>query len=69
MRVLDSVARRAATTASDLDLLVSPVRGRFDPIALRIELRKLLGREVEVVSELALHEFVQPEVIAEAVPL
>ena len=69
VRVFGSVARREATLASDLDLLVSPVRGRFDPTSLRMELRALLGRKVDLVTEQALHWFVQPQVLAEAVPL
>lgn len=69
VRVFGSVARREATLASDLDLLVTPVRDRFDPISLRIELRALLGRNVDLVTEQALHWFVQPQVITEAVPL
>lgn len=69
VRVFGSVARREATLASDLDLLVSPVSGRYDPISLQLELTRLLGRHVDVVSEQSLHWFVQPQVIAEAIPL
>ena len=69
VRIFGSVARREATLASDLDLLVTPVRDRFDPISLRIELRALLGRNVDLVTEQSLHWFVQPQVITEAVPL
>lgn len=69
VRVFGSVARREATLASDVDLLVSPVRGRYDPISLVLELKRLLGRKVDVVSERSLHWFVQPQVVAEAVPL
>jgi uncharacterized protein len=69
VRVFGSVARRSATRSSDLDILVDPARSGFDPISLALRLRKLLGREVDVVSERSLHWFVQPQVIAEAVPL
>jgi uncharacterized protein len=69
VRVFGSVARRSATRSSDLDILVDPARSGFDPIGLALRLRKLLGREVDVVSERSLHWFVQPQVIAEAVPL
>lgn len=69
VRVFGSIARREGTPASDLDLLVTPSRRRFDPISLRLALQDLLGRKVDVVSEQALHWFVQPQVIAEAVPL
>jgi len=69
VRVFGSVARRQATEASDIDLLVDPIRLRFDPISLSLHLRKILGRDVDLVSESGLHWFVQPQVIAEAVPL
>lgn len=69
VRVFGSIARNEATLASDVDLLVDPCGARFDPIGLAIELRQLLGRRVDVVSEASLHWYVQPQVIAEAIPL
>ncbi len=69
VRVFGSVARREATLASDVDLLVSPVMRRYDPISLQRELTRLLGRRVDVVTEQSLHWWVQPQVIAEAIPL
>jgi uncharacterized protein len=69
VRVFGSVARREATLASDLDLLVTPVTSRYDPISLQLELTRLLGRKVDVVSEQSLHWWVQPQVISEAIPL
>lgn len=69
VRVFGSVARREATLASDVDILVAPDGSRYDPIALTVRLEKVLGRRVDVVSEGGLHWFVQPQVIAEAVPL
>jgi len=69
VRVFGSVARKEATAASDVDLLVDPVRAKYDPISLSLRLRKVLGRDVEVVSERSLHWLVQPQVVAEAVPL
>lgn len=68
-RVFGSVARREATLASDVDILVDSRGSRFDPFSLAIELRQLLGRRVDVVTESSLHWFVQPQVIAEAIPL
>ena len=68
-RVFGSVARREATLASDVDILVDSTGRRFDPVSLGIELKRLLGRRVDVVSESSLHWFVQPQVIAEAIPL
>jgi uncharacterized protein len=69
VRVFGSVARREATLASDVDLLVTPVASRYDPISLQRALTRLLGRKADVVSEPSLHWFVQPQVIAEAIPL
>ncbi len=69
VRVFGSAARRSATTSSDLDLLVDPVPSRFDPVRLGLRLEQLLGRRVDVVSERSLHWFMQPQVVAEAVPL
>jgi predicted nucleotidyltransferase len=71
VRVFGSVARGAATPSSDLDLLV-----RFDqPIGLmrRAELEEkmeaLLRRNVDLVTESALHWFAKPQILSEAAPL
>ena len=69
VRVFGSVARNEASPGSDVDLLVDPVRPRFDPVELTLRLEKVLGRNVDLVTETSLHWFVQPQVIAEAVPL
>jgi len=74
IRVFGSVARRTAKGDSDLDLLVDfdylrPTKSTLRSIDLALELEKLLGRHVDVVTEESLHWFVQPQVIAEAVPL
>lgn len=69
VRIFGSVARREATLASDIDILVSSAGPRFDPITLSVKLERVLERRVDLVSESALHWFIQPQVIAEAVPL
>ncbi|MGA8542220.1 MAG: nucleotidyltransferase domain-containing protein [Thermoplasmata archaeon] len=69
VRVFGSVARKQATPASDIDLLVDPVGNRYRPIDLGIALRKALGRSVDVVTEAALPWLIQPNVVAEAIPL
>lgn len=70
VRVFGSVARRAASSESDVDLLVRPISGRrFSQIDLGLELSRLLGRRADVVAERALHWLVEPQVLAEAVPL
>ncbi len=74
IRVFGSVARQAASTTSDVDLLVD-----FDPgvtgrsplrsLDFAADLERLLHRHVDVVTEESLHWFVQPQVVVEAVPL
>jgi uncharacterized protein len=67
--VFGSVARRQASESSDVDLLVDSVGARYRPVDLALALRKELGRRIDVVSESSLPWFIQPRVIAEAVPL
>lgn len=74
IRVFGSVARKAATAESDVDLLVDFGRASRSKSALRCfdfaaELEALLHRRVEVVTESSLHWWIQPQVIAEAIPL
>jgi uncharacterized protein len=69
VRVFGSVARKEATLASDVDILVDVAGPEYDPISLTLGLEQLLEREVDLLSEGALHWFIQPQVIAEAVPL
>jgi hypothetical protein len=74
IRVFGSLARRAGDSESDVDLLVEFDRSRSTRSTLRsvdlaLELEKLLSRHVDVVTENSLHWFVQPQVVAEAVPL
>jgi len=69
VRVFGSVARGTATSRRDLDLLVDPVRTRLDIVHLGLRLEKLLGRHVDVVTEGSLGWYIQPQVIAEAIPL
>jgi len=71
VRVFGSVARGDAGPDSDVDFLVEMEEGRslLDHTALLLDLRELLGRQVDVVSERALHWYVRDRVLAEAVPL
>jgi predicted nucleotidyltransferase len=71
VRVFGSVARGEETRSSDLDLLVEfePGRSLLDQIALAQDLKDLLGREVDVVTEKGLHWYVKERVCREAVPL
>jgi uncharacterized protein len=71
IRVFGSVRRREAGPKSDLDLLVDwkPRTGLLEIARFRIEVRKLLSRNVDVVEEGRLHWAVRPQVVYEAVTL
>jgi predicted nucleotidyltransferase len=71
VRVFGSVARDEETPESDLDLLVEfePGRSLLDHIALAQDLKDLLGREVDVVTEGGLHGYIRDRICREAVPL
>ena len=74
IRVFGSVARNEATPKSDVDLLVDfdwskPYPGGLRVPGLQIELREVLGRSVDVVTENSLHWAVRPQAVHEAVPL
>lgn len=71
VRIFGSVLHGEAGADSDVDILVRFERERslLDQIALQQDLSDLLGREVDVVSEPALHWFIRDQVLAEAEPL
>lgn len=71
IRVFGSVVRGEETPESDLDLLVEfePGRSLLDHIALAQDLKDLLGREVDVVTEGGLHWYIRDRVCREAMPL
>jgi len=71
VRVFGSVARGEADQASDIDFLVDmdPDRSLLDLGGLLMDLRRLLHRDVDVVTETSLRDRIRETVIAEAVPL
>jgi uncharacterized protein len=71
VRIFGSVARGEADTGSDLDVLVDlePGRSLFDLGGLLADLRDLLEREVDVVTEKGLRPRIKDRVLKEAVPL
>jgi len=71
VRLFGSVARGEAGTESDVDLLVDvgPETSPWFPAGLIIDLEKLMGRDVDVVTEGALHWYIKDQVLREAVPL
>lgn len=71
IRIFGSVARGEATDASDVDFLVklSPDRSLLDLGGLLMDLRELLGVEVDVVTEKGLRARIREQVLQEAVLL
>jgi len=71
VRIFGSMARGDATEASDVDLLVAAPEGTsgFALGGLLMDVSKLLGRKVEVVTERALHPALRERILREAVSL
>ncbi len=71
VRVFGSVARGEADERSDIDLLVTmePDKSLLDHAALWLELKDLLGCEVDVVSENGLRPRMRERVLNDAIPL
>ncbi len=71
VRVFGSVTKGTAGPQSDIDLLVEfdPDRSLMDYGRLVMDLRDLLGREVDVVTEKGLHYLIRDEVLQAVVPL
>ncbi len=71
VRLFGSVVRGEDHDASDLDLLVDMAEDRdlLDRIALKQDLEDLLGIDVDVVTEKAIHPVLRSRVLMEAVEL
>ncbi len=71
VRVFGSVVRGEARPDSDVDFLVDmdPGRTLLDMGGLVMELREILGREVDVVTERGLKARIRDRIIKEAAPL
>jgi len=71
LRVFGSVVRGTDDAQSDIDFLVdlAPDRSLFDLGNFLYEVRSLLGREVDVVTEKGLQKRIRARVLAEAVEL
>ena len=71
VRVFGSVARGEAKPESDVDLLVDVTSqtSAWFPAGLILDLEKLLGRRVEIITEKALNKDLRERVLREATPL
>jgi len=71
VRVFGSVARGQARPESDIDFLVNvkPIHSAWFPAGLVLDLEKLLGRKIDVVTEETLHAAIRSQILQEAIPL
>ncbi len=71
VRVFGSVARGEADEKSDIDFLVDmePGKSLFDMGGLLMDLRELLGRDVDVITVRGLKPRIREKVLKEAVAL
>jgi uncharacterized protein len=71
IRVFGSVARGETDETSDIDFLVEMAPGcsLLDMGGLLMELRELLHRDVDVVTERGLRQAIRDRVLQEAIPL
>jgi predicted nucleotidyltransferase len=70
-RVFGSVLRGQDTDGSDLDILVDPTPETtlMDVAAIQVELQRLLGVSVDVLTPKALPDAFRSRVLSEAVPV
>ena len=71
IRIFGSVVRGEAGPDSDIDFLVDagPATSSWFPAGLILDLEKILGRSVEIVTEKALNHYVRDRVLREAITL
>jgi predicted nucleotidyltransferase len=71
VRVFGSMVRGTADADSDVDFLaeLEPGRSLLDLGGLQMELQRLLGRPVDLVTERGLRDSLRARVLREAVPL
>jgi predicted nucleotidyltransferase len=71
VRVFGSVVRSEDGPDSDVDFLVDLEEGRslMDLGGLLMDLQKLLGRNVDIVTEKGLHWYIKDQILREAKPI
>ena len=64
-----SIVRSEATDDSDIDLLVEfePGRSLFDLAGLKLELERLLGKNVDIVTYRSLHPLLRDKILSHQV--
>jgi hypothetical protein len=69
--IFGSVARGEATASSDVDFLVEFEKGRtlVDLAGLRLDLREVLDRDVDVATHGSLHPKLRDQILSELVPV
>jgi predicted nucleotidyltransferase len=69
--IFGSVARGESTVDSDVDFVVrfGDNANLLDHIGLRTALVDLLRRPVDVVDETALHWYIRPQILSDAIPV
>lgn len=69
--IFGSVARGEATASSDVDFLVDFEKGRtlVDLSGLRLDLREILGRDVDVATRGSLHPKLREQILTELIPV
>lgn len=71
IRVFGSIARGEDTAESDVDFLVTtgPEVSSWFPAGLVLDLEKLLGRHIDIVTETGLNPLLRNQVMTEAIAL
>lgn len=71
VRIFGSTARGEDDSQSDIDFLIDmePGRSILDHASLLVELQKILGPKVDVVSERGIKDRIRDRILREAIPL
>lgn len=69
--IFGSFARGEATASSDVDFLVEFEKGRtlVDLSGLRLDLREVLGRDVDIATPRSLHPKLRDRILGELIPV
>ena len=67
--IFGSVARGDDTEDSDIDIIVEFVDGKslLDLVALKLELQKMLGKEIDIITYNSIHPLLKEKILSEQV--